>query len=70
MSAYFSGPLAPMRLWNGRGSPSQLLFCQVTPLAEREISFLGVPAEDVGETEWLELGPMLTPGAGTRVPAP
>lgn len=46
-------------------------FCSAksAPLAEREISFPGVPAEDVGETEWLELGPMLTPGAGTRFPA-
>lgn len=71
MSAYFSGPLAPMRSWNGRGCLSRLLFCQVnSPGTKRQISFPGVPAEDVGETEWLDPGPVLTPEAGTGVPAP
>lgn len=38
-------------------------------LAEREISFPGIPAEDTGETEWQDLDPMCTPRAGTGVPA-
>lgn len=47
----------------------QVGFCSAksVPLAESEISFPGVPVEDVGESEWLDLGPVFTPGAGTGV---
>lgn len=39
------------------------------PLAEREISFPGVSAEDTGGTGWPDLGPMPATGAETGVPA-